>query len=426
MESSTGSGKRKCSVASTARNCLANRSGSIGIVMALALGALLVAVGAAVDLAQILRSREILQGALDQGTIRAALTSGSNFADVGRAAVLANLGDTGIAGANGENVPTSFIRNADNSVSGKATITVKLSFMAIIGKNDTSVSVTAKATPKTSTSTTAAAGTVCILLTSQNAQALLVNSGANVNAPNCEIHVQSNASGAAIFNGGTTINSKKICIKSTSIIDNGGTHPNLEKGCSPATNPYASSLPVINVGNCNFNGRNIDAATYTFEPGVHCGGVNFNNNKTVSTFKPGLYIIKSGDWNVQGTLKGTDVTFYFADTSKFQFNSGAASYLAAPTSGTYAGILMFEAPTNSVSQWPWNDSPGHGLSGLIHLPSRQLTMNSGMTADMDNVTVVANSLILNQTTWNISPHSTAISNGTTTTTSTTNDVFLSH
>ena len=53
-------------------------------------------------------------------------------------------------------------------------------------------------------------------------------------------------------------------------------------------------------------------------------------------------------------------------------------------------------------------------------------MNSGMTAALDQVTVVADSLILNQTTWNLSPDTSAISNGTTTTTTTNSGVFLSH
>ncbi len=406
------------------RELIADLRGSIGMVMAIALVVLVVAVGAAVDIAQTFRAQEILQGSLDQATIRAAVTTGSGYADAGSAALAANLTDTGIGD---EHLKSSFTRNSDGSVSGSATITVPLSFMSIIGKSDTSVTVTAKATPKTTTTTTAAAGTVCILLTSKNSQALLVNSGATVNASNCEIHVQSSASGAAIFNSGTTINSKKICIKSASIIDNGGTHPNLEKSCSPASDPYATTLPPVTVGNCTYNSRNIDTATYTFQPGVHCGGVNFNNSKTVSTFSPGLYIIKGGDWNIQGTLQGTDVTFYFADTSKFQFNSGAGTYLKAPTTGTYANILMYETTANTyVSQWPWNDSPGHALSGLIHLPSRQLTMNSGMTAALDQVTIVADSLILNQATWNLSPDKSAISNGSTTTTTTNNGVFLSH
>lgn len=398
--------------------------GSIGVVMAIALVVLVVAVGAAVDLAQALRAREILQAALDQATIRAALTPGSGYVEAGRAALVANLSGTGVAD---ENLGSDFIRNGDGSVSGSASVTVPLSFMAIVGKNDMSVGVAAKATPKTSSTTAAAAGTVCILLTSRNSQALLVNSGATVNAANCEIHVQSSASGAAVFNSGATINSKKICVKSASVIDNGGTHPNLEKSCSPASDPYATTLPAVTMGSCTYNSRNIDAATYIFQPGVHCGGVNFNNSKTVSTFSPGLYIIKGGDWNIQGTLQGTDVTFYFADSSKFQFNSGASTYLKAPTTGNYANILMYETTANtSVSQWPWNDSLGHELSGLIHLPSRQLTMNSGMTASLDKVTIVADSLILNQATWNLSPDTSAISNGSTTTTTTTNGVFLSH
>ena len=60
-------------------------------------------------------------------------------------------------------------------------------------------------------------------------------------------------------------------------------------------------------------------------------------------FKPGVYVIKGGGWNVNGgSWTGSGVTFYFADTSHIQFNSGISATLSAPTSGTYSGLLFYE------------------------------------------------------------------------------------
>ena len=65
---------------------------------------------------------------------------------------------------------------------------------------------------------------VCILLVSTiNSQSLLVNSGAQLNAPTCEVHVLSTQTPAAMFNA--TLNVKRICITGTNITKNGGVNP---------------------------------------------------------------------------------------------------------------------------------------------------------------------------------------------------------
>jgi hypothetical protein len=98
---------------------------------------------------------------------------------------------------------------------------------------------------------------------------------------------------------------------------------------------------------------------------------------------------------------GTGVTFYFADTSLIQFNSGISANLSAPTTGTYADILMFEASGLSKSNFVFNDSVSNRLQGLIYLPSRNVTFNAKSQLATDKATLVFNTLILNQTTWNL-------------------------
>ena len=144
----------------------------------------------------------------------------------------------------------------------------------------------------------------------------------------------------------------------------------------------------------------------TLSPGVYCGWFNFNSSPTV-TLQPGLYVIESGGWNVNGgSWTGSGVTFYFADSSKIQFNSGMNMTLSAPTTGTYAGILFYEKESLSESQFIFNDSLSESLTGLMYLPSRDITFNSTSNVTAPAMTVIANSAIFNKLNWNLSPSST--------------------
>ena len=154
------------------------------------------------------------------------------------------------------------------------------------------------------------------------------------------------------------------------------------------------------------NGGNYNGGSVTLSPGVYCGWFNFNNAPSV-TLQPGVYVIKSGGWNVDGgAWVGSGVTFYFADSSDIQFNSGMNLTLSAPSTGTYSGILIYEADGLSNSNFVFDDSVGENLSGLIYLPSRNLTFNSTSNETTPNVTVVANTAIFDQVNWSLTPNST--------------------
>jgi hypothetical protein len=143
----------------------------------------------------------------------------------------------------------------------------------------------------------------------------------------------------------------------------------------------------------------------TLNPGTYCGGVNFNGSGTL-TLNPGLYVVQSGAWNINSgwTVNGTDVTFYFADSNSYvQFNSNVTANLSAPTSGTYANILMFEPTGLSTGNLVFDGTNGSSFTGLIYLPSRQVTINSTSTVTSNAVTMVFSTLILDTTSWTIAP-----------------------
>ncbi|MCO5163849.1 MAG: pilus assembly protein TadG-related protein [Mesorhizobium sp.] len=247
-------------------------------------------------------------------------------------------------------------------------------------------------------------GGPCITVLANSGQALLVNSGANIQAPSCEIHVHSTQDPAFIMNAGSTLNLAKLCVKGTKYIKNGGTISKLETNCAVAADPYFTKIPEPAVSpTCTTSGAK-DGASHTLNPGVHCW-VNFNGSPTV-TFKPGLHIIK-GPMNINSgsTVIADGVTFYFPDTdSKIQANGSLKMSATAPTTGTYSGVLMFEKTSNASNnankrQYVFNGSTGEYLEGLIYLPNRDVTYNSTTNVKASKVTMLVNTMILNSANW---------------------------
>jgi len=109
------------------------------------------------------------------------------------------------------------------------------------------------------------------------------------------------------------------------------------------------------------------------------------------------YVLKGGSWNVNGgEWSGDNVSFYFADAnSKIQFNSGVLATLSPPTSGPYEGVFITEAPDLRNSQFTINDSRGFDFEGIVYLPSREITLNSGATVRSRDLQLVARSFIIN-------------------------------
>ena len=348
-------------------------------------------IGAAVDFSKANDAKSQIQNALD-----AAVLAGVTQVSANQVATAGKLFDLNVNGKDLTSTARSFTQNADGSLSGTASTSVSTSFLTVLGMSLLPITTSSTASPgKPPTS-------VCILLVNQlKSQALLVNSGAVLNAPTCEVHVASTQNPAAMFNA--TLNVKRICVKGANVTRNGGVTPPVETGCSTISDPFAGKLPAVTIGTC-INQSPL-SGNVTLNPGTYCGGVNFNGSGTL-TLNSGLYILKSGSMilNSGWTVNGTDVTFYFADQNSYiQFNSNVTANLSAPTTGTYANILMFEPTGLSNTQLPINGTSSSSFTGLFYLPSRDVTINSVSNVSSSSVTMVFSTLILNATNWTIAP-----------------------
>jgi hypothetical protein len=77
---------------------------------------------------------------------------------------------------------------------------------------------------------------------------------------------------------------------------------------------------------------------------------------------------------------------------------------------------MFEPAGLSNTNLPINGTSGSSFTGLLYLPSRDVTINSVSNVTSTQVTMVFSTLTLNTMNWAIAPGaaSTALSSGTTT------------
>lgn len=394
------------------------RDGNLAVIFSLAAIPVIGAIGAAVDFSTANDVKTQLQNALDAAVLAGVTQTSAKQVSVATSVFngdfIAKYGNTGSA---------SFTQNANGSLSGTATSTVQMSFMAMVGKTSMVVNAAATATPGAQGTTP-----VCILLTSTlDAPALLANSGAQLSAPNCEMHVLSTQSPAATFN--TTLNAKRICIKGSSIIKNGDANPPAVTSCSTISDPFAGTLPTVSTNSCssipsannnlNYNSGsaaanlpngvygpiNFNNTSATLNGGVFCGSINFNGvtNGTL-TLNAGFYEIH-GTWTVNSgwTANGSGVTFYLVDqNAMIHFNSTTSATLAAPTTGTYANILIYE-PGGLSTSYATIDSSTLNLTGLVYLPSRKLTANSTSNLTSTGLSMVLSTLTLNTSNWTIAP-----------------------
>lgn len=284
---------------------------------------------------------------------------------------------------------------------GSATAPVQLAFINAFFRNSSSVVARAEAE-----FAMPARGGGCIHVLGNVNQALLLNSGANISGLGCAINVHSIQNPAFIMNAGVNLDIAKLCVRGTQFIRNGGTVNNLEPGCAVPPDPLAGVIPepVVPSG-CETSGV-YNPGTHTLRPGVHCAPT-FNGSPTI-TFEPGLHIIRGRMIvNSGSTIIADGVTFYFPDTdSEIRANGALTMRAKAPTSGPYAGILMFEKTSDAANnarktQYIFNGSNGEELEGSIYLPNRDVTYNSTTNVRGNKTTIVVNTMIVNSANWKL-------------------------
>lgn len=220
-----------------------------------------------------------------------------------------------------------------------------------------------------------------IALDPSASQALEVNSNAQVNVSNCEVHVASTSGSALYADSNAEINADRICVaggyREQSDADS---TPDPETGCTPPADPFAGLSEPIVGGICHENNFSEDSGTHTATPGRYCGGIEVNSDATVN-FQPGNYYVDNGPFLVDSnaTINGTGVFFFLEGTDTyFEFNSNTTINLTPPTSGTYAGILIYVDDANSRTH-KFDSNAAAVIDGVFYVPNGTVEFNSNST-----------------------------------------------
>lgn len=419
---------------------LTDRRGNFAVTGALIAIPLLVGTAMAVDYARLEAMRTNAQDAIDAAALAGLRVDGTFDKKLARKVFKVNMMLR--AGQETEDPVFSSLGGSDwkGSVSG----TMKLTFGNLI------MPETVKVTAVTAVGFTAATGPTfpssatsvqpgCIYVLDDSWTAFNQNSNATINAPHCTINVGSkidSSIGKAGLNAGFNLDVAEICIGGTTSYDNrtitekARATPVISRQCAVPGDIYRdmiddivtlSGFTSVRDGACRMgtgwtsvDAASVPAATinhpgglynagdkvYTMEPGRYCGGINFNSGSYKIFLKPGLYVVDAG-WNVNGMdIVGEDVSIHYGPGGNIQMNADTGPVLTAPSGGTFKGLLLWEDPNKTTSQpFVVNSNKSYStLTGVIYLPNRATTLNTGAKATY-RASMVYKTLIINAGTY---------------------------
>jgi Flp pilus assembly protein TadG len=172
---------------------------------------------------------------------------------------------------------------------------------------------------------------------------------------------------------------------------------------------FATNIPALNTSGCNntypqetHQGNHYSVATsnqlsgtMTLTAGNHflCGDQMLTGNVTVNAPAAGaVLIIENGQLDLNGntfqTSSGSGLTVVFSGTNGSYTHaatdntngSGGALNIAAPTSGNWSGVALYQDPslTSGVDVSAAGNSPTWDITGLIYMPHATLTLKGAI------------------------------------------------
>ncbi len=391
-----------------------SESGNVLVFTALGMTMLMGIAGLAVDVGALRHDKRIQQTAADA----AALAGASNLvysSGVSAGAKAASAANGFTDGSNNvtvtvNNPPTSGVHNGK---AGYVEVLVKAVqptyFMRIFGISTANVTARAVAA-----SLGEGSNGGCLYTLGTSGDDITMNGTPNIiQAPGCGIV----DNGGLRTNGsGVTINAGSIGVAGSFTHNGGGSFtPTPVTGIPPSPDPLSYLTPppstcsgsahltitssqVVPAGNyCGSGGITVNGTglAVTLSPGAFSQILVNGTNDTV-TFNPGTYVITgSGGLTDNGSntvLNGNGVTYYLT-TGSVNFNGSTGGALTAPTTGSYAGMLFWEPPTNT-SGFTLNGKSSFKTDGIMYAPKATITLN-GNNSFSAYMILVVNTITMN-------------------------------
>lgn len=320
-----------------------SEEGSVTMLLAFALPAVLGLVGAATDYAAVTTARSQLQAAADGAALAVAREMTVASTDQARAQAVANS----FVGANADpaNMPTVTAALVENGLAIKVSVQQRvktpLGLISALGGVDTlHVSALARVTASSAQSK------LCMLsLGTKDNGGIFMHNGAMVTAPECVIHSNSRNREAIIVQQNSKIAANLVCSRG-GLVNSGGTiNAQALTDCPVIEDPLAKKPEPQTNKECDHNTTVILLGSRTLNPGTYCKGLYIIGLAKVK-LNPGVYVFKDGPFLVanSASLEGAGVTLMMTGKgSNIRLHDNALVRLSAPTSGATAGMLFWES-----------------------------------------------------------------------------------
>ncbi|HXA39193.1 MAG TPA: pilus assembly protein TadG-related protein [Phenylobacterium sp.] len=313
-----------------------------------------------------------LQAAADAAAYAGALEdrAGSSAATIA-AAANAQATSNGWSSSSGtitvNSPPASGANLTPNAVEVLLTMNAPRFFSAVFSSQPITVSARAVAIAQT-------AANACILALDKTAPAAVqVQGNSTLNLTGCDVMSNSVASNAVDVWGSAKLMAD--CVMSAGGITNksGLTLTGCFAGITQAprvADPFAG-LPTPSPGQ-NRSIPNGNKGTTTLQPGSYSNGMSLSGTVVLS---PGTYYVSGGNFsvNANANVSGSGVTIYLVAGSQVTMRGNASVSLAAPTSGTYSGILFFGDRAAAGGSNTFNGDAASSFTGDIYFPTQQVS-----------------------------------------------------
>jgi hypothetical protein len=376
------------------------------ILIAAALGGLLLGIGLALDTGQLFVARRAAQTAADAGA-----WAGATILYAGGSSAQARTAATDDATRNGytdgdfitvttASPPTSGTYANDPGYI-EVTITEQVLTRFLFGASAGRTAVTVRAVAGVARSGT---GEAVIVTRSSGATTFrllsstrftITGGGTNTNTSN------NNAIG--IGGGGQLTATFHRVTGNVSAGDAGRMSPAPTTGVAAAADPFASLAGPTTTGVPTYAGQTITNATVTLNPGVYTGLVTVGNNG-IARLNAGNYIFRAGLTTTNNgslVLAGANGVLLYNANANYPVSGGACGNLSlagtgtmtlsASRTGSYAGMLVFQGRT-CTNAAAITVRTGTTLDGTLYVPAATLTITAA-----NNVTI-ASQIIADQLT----------------------------
>jgi hypothetical protein len=253
-------------------------------------------------------------------------------------------------------------------------------------------------------------GTPCVIaLNDGNVTDLTINGTPTLNIPTCDLYVNSsNAGGALSLSGTARVNANSTHVVggisisgNASLNDANGTFDDTN---SPVPDPFASANFTM-PGGCAHTSFSSNS-TQTINPGTYCNGFALTTGANI-TMNPGVYYINQGVFSVHGgaTLTGQGVTIVLTGSggsyATVDITGGTTSLnncTPTPCPGPIDGLAFFQDRNAPVSPPVGNGNTFNGgstmnINGGIYFPNQRVTYTGGAASGGSDCTqLVANTI----------------------------------